>query len=77
MPGERAETGPGTSASNPSIQHLVSASDDMESGAESEVQTISDEETVEDLKEDQGADDSDEEILGAMYDLLRISESNQ
>lgn len=78
VPGESTDTGPGASASNPNIQPPASTSDDMEPevlGAESEPRTIADEETVDDLERDQGADDSDEEISRAVYDLLHISDS--
>ena len=70
--------GPGASASNPSIQPPANTSDDIEPevlGAELEPRTIADEETVEDLEWDQGADDSDEEISRTVYDLMYISDS--
>jgi hypothetical protein len=76
VPGESTDMKPGASASNPSIQPPASTSDDMEPellSAESEPQTTGDEETVEDLEQDQGADDSDEEISRAIYDLMHMS----
>ena len=57
-----------TSASNPTIQPLVIVCDNVELG----VMHV-EEDTVEDLEEDQGADDSDEENLSTIYDLLHIS----
>jgi hypothetical protein len=70
LPGESIDTGPGASASNPTIQPPVIVHHDVEQG----VMHV-EEDTVEDLEEDQGADDSDEEISRAIYDLLRISDT--
>lgn len=69
LPGESIDTGPGASASIPSIQPPMIVHDDVEQGV-----VHVEEDTVEDLEEDQGADDSDEEISKAIYDLLRISD---
>jgi hypothetical protein len=73
VPGESINTGSGASASNPTIQPI--ANNDTELGMCAELEARDDEETVEDLEEDQNADDSDEEISRAVYDVLRISDT--
>jgi len=66
LPGESINIGPGTSTSNPTIQPpVIVHSDDVEEGV-----IDVEEDTVEDLEEDQGADDSAEEISRTVYDLL-------
>ena len=71
LPGESINIGPGASASNPTIQPpVIVHSDDVEEGV-----IDVEEDTVEDLEEDQGADDSDEEISRTIYDLLRVSDT--
>ena len=49
---------------------MIVHSDDVEEGV-----IDVEEDTVEDLEEDQGADDSDEEISRTIYDLLRVSDT--
>jgi len=71
--GESINTGSGASASNPTIQPM--ANNDTELGMRAELEARDDEETVEDLEEDQNADDSDEEISRAVYDVLHISDT--
>ena len=73
MFGESINTGSGASASNPTIQPM--ANNDTELGMRAELEARDDEETVEDLEEDQNADDSDEEISRAVYDVLHISDT--
>jgi hypothetical protein len=70
LPGKSIDIGPGASASNPTLQPPAIVRDDVEQGV-----IHVEEDTVEDLEEDQGADDSDEENSRAIYDLLRISDT--
>ena len=76
LPGESINTAPGASASNPTIQPPTSpdcTTEPADTGLEAP--SFCDEEIVEDLEEEQGADDSDEEISRAIYDVLRITDS--
>ena len=75
MPGENIDTGSGTSTSNPTIRPPGIANNNTELGMDAELEAWDDEETVEDLEEDQNADDSDEEISRAVYDVLCISDT--
>ena len=75
VPGKSIDTGSGASASNPTIRPPGIANNDTEPGMHAELEARDDEETLEDLEEDQNADDSDEEISRAVYDVLRISDT--
>jgi hypothetical protein len=69
VPGVSIDSGSGASASNPIIKPPEVASDDTE-----QVVIRAEDDTIEDLEEDQGAEESDEEISRAVYDVLRVSD---
>jgi len=70
LPGESIDTGRGASTSNPIIQPPVIVHDDTD-----QVVVRVEEDSVEDLEEDQDADDSDEEVSRAVYDILCMSDT--